>query len=148
MFGLPMYVTHRSLAAVRSDLGRLGEGHYFRSGDTLEIGDATIQMNWALISGGGTLPTTQAHFRTGCRRTQAAIASWGTNEPDSRIRKFLHNMRHGLRRAIVDDDKLQILKLLCQYALHCASNAGGTVVYRDHDTDFRHSRRSIGARCA
>ncbi len=42
MFKIPMYVTYKSLGAVRSNLGKLGDVRYFHSVDTLMIGDVQI----------------------------------------------------------------------------------------------------------
>ncbi len=41
-FNLPIYMTRRTHAATRCDLGRLSEVKYFESGDVLTFGDATV----------------------------------------------------------------------------------------------------------
>lgn len=41
-FGLPIYATRKTLAAVWCDLGKLSDVRYFRSGDTLEFGPVRV----------------------------------------------------------------------------------------------------------
>jgi phosphoribosyl 1,2-cyclic phosphodiesterase len=42
MFGLPVYLTRRTRAAIRGDLGRLDDVRYFATGDTLELGAVRV----------------------------------------------------------------------------------------------------------
>lgn len=42
MFGLPMYLTPKTRGAIRGDLGKLGETHYFQAGDVITIGDVRV----------------------------------------------------------------------------------------------------------
>lgn len=41
-YGLPMYLTHRTMAAVRCDLGKLDDVRYFQSGESLTFGDVIV----------------------------------------------------------------------------------------------------------
>ncbi|MHC4695730.1 MAG: MBL fold metallo-hydrolase [Planctomycetota bacterium] len=41
-FGLPIYMTRRTHSATWCDLGRLSDVRYFKSGDTLTLGDVTV----------------------------------------------------------------------------------------------------------